>query len=71
LTPTDPDRTKKNGILRIAVSQVITDTPMENHVFASFIHKTPLTIVSKTGVWFVPNGLIRYLSPLSKNEKKP
>jgi hypothetical protein len=62
-------RRKKDS--RIGVSQVLTDTPMENHVFASLLHKTTLTVVSKTGVWYVSNGLIWYHYPLPPDEKKP
>jgi hypothetical protein len=35
------------------VSQILTDYPLETHVFASLLHRTPLYVSTKRGVWLV------------------
>ncbi|HEY6477213.1 MAG TPA: hypothetical protein VI456_11575 [Polyangia bacterium] len=37
-----------------AVSQIVTDWPLETHVFVSLLHdRTPIYVATKRGVWLV------------------
>lgn len=44
------------------VKHVMTDYPLETHVFTGLLHKTSLYVVTKRGVWFVDRGEISFVS---------
>ena len=45
------------------VTHDLSDTPNETHVFLSRVHHIPLFVITKTGIWIVGDGTIRYESP--------
>jgi tetratricopeptide (TPR) repeat protein len=65
---------RKEDVVYVGVTQLITDTPIETHVFLSLLHKTPFLktpfrVKTKAGVWQVSNGLVRFLSLLPKEKE--
>lgn len=45
------------------VSQIVTDWPVETHVFTSFEYRRPLMVVTERGLWRVTGDEIEYLGP--------
>lgn len=43
------------------VTHVVTDYPLETHVFASFLYRRTLCVITERGVWTVIAGKISYL----------
>jgi hypothetical protein len=43
----------------IAVSHVVSDTPLETHVFLSLQEKLPFWVTAGGRTWIVENGAIR------------
>lgn len=45
----------------LAVSHLVTDFPLETHVFASLLNKLPIYVVTRRGYWCVDGDRIRFL----------
>jgi hypothetical protein len=43
-------------------TNVVTDYPLETHVFASMLHNLPLYIGTKRGVWLIDRNKIFFVS---------
>ena len=54
-----PGQVKTVGLF---IKHVVTDYPLETHVFTGPLHKTPLYVVTRRGVWFVDRGEISFVS---------
>jgi hypothetical protein len=44
------------------IKHFVTDYPLETHVFTGLLHKIPLYVVTRRGVWFVDRGEIFFVS---------
>ncbi|MGV8040247.1 MAG: hypothetical protein AB2L07_09255 [Thermoanaerobaculaceae bacterium] len=53
------------------VTQVLTDYPIETHVFLSLSHHLPLLVVTERGVWQVADGAIQFLRSAQECARKP
>lgn len=54
-----PDEGTKTAGL--CITHLVTDWPMETHVFASLLHKIPLFVLTARGIWKVDGANIRLL----------
>jgi hypothetical protein len=52
------------------VTHILSETPIETHVFLSRVHDIPLFVITQTGIWIVDDGTIRYESPLPEDDKE-
>ena len=50
------------------VAHVISDWPLETDVFVSLLHKRPVNVITRVGMWQVDGNQIHYLGP---NESSP
>ena len=46
----------------LTVTNVVTDWPLESHVFANLLYGVPIYVVTKRGLWLVEEGHISYVS---------
>jgi hypothetical protein len=46
----------------LAVTHLVTDAPLETHVFASLLNRVPIYIATKRGIWCVDRDSIRLVS---------
>lgn len=53
-------------VAMLTVSQVLTDTPTEAHVFASLAYGLAIAVRTEKSMWKVADGTIRYLGPVSR-----
>ena len=47
-------------VVGLALSHVVTDYPLETHVFASLVHKLPIMVATRRGVWLVNGAKVAY-----------
>ena len=55
---------KNEQAVGLTVSHVVTDWPLETHVFASMLYKVPLFVVTRRGTWLVTRDRIALVSNL-------
>jgi hypothetical protein len=48
----------------LAVSHVVTDYPLETHVFASLLYELPISVITSRGVWAVEGERITFFGKL-------
>ena len=54
-----PDVPKDSDVVGLSVSHIVSDTPVETHVFVSLLHKIPLYVAtSEHDIWRVSDGEI-------------
>lgn len=54
-------------VMGLTMSHIVSDTPVEAHVYVSLLHKIPLCVTtSDSRIWRVGDGKITQM-----NEKKP
>lgn len=53
------------------VTQLLTDYPIETHVFLSLSHHLPLLVVTERGVWQVADGAIQFLRSAEECARRP
>jgi hypothetical protein len=73
IVPTGKDAVPKGSEpVGVVVSHIVSDTPVESHVFVSLLHHTPVCVATMDGaVWNVEEGKIRKIKePEEKKEKK-
>ncbi len=54
-----PDVPKDSDVVGLSMSHIVSDTPVETHVFVSLLHKIPLYVAtSEHNIWRVSDGEI-------------
>jgi hypothetical protein len=48
-------------VVGLVVTHLVTDFPLETHVFASLLHKTPIHVLTKRGAWAVDGERVSFL----------
>jgi hypothetical protein len=48
-------------VVGLGISHLVTDFPLETHVFTSLLHKTPIHVVTQRGAWRVDGERISFL----------
>lgn len=46
----------------LTVTHIVTEYPLESHVFANLLYGVPIYVVTKRGLWLVEEGHISYVS---------
>ena len=54
--------TKGAGAVALTVSHIVTDYPLETHVFASMLNHVPIYVGTERGVWLVNGDSITLVS---------
>lgn len=57
-----PTRDPKGEVKALFVSHILTDWPLETHVFTSMRHKLPIYVSTKRGVWKVNGDKVSLIS---------
>jgi len=65
--PRDPDE----NFIATYVTHVVTDWPLETHVFASLLYRRPLVVLTKRGVWHVNDGKITFVTDEIPEDLRP
>jgi hypothetical protein len=61
-----PIAPQKDGkIVGLMVSHLVTESPLETHVFTSLLHGIPVYVATSRGDWLVDGDEIRFLRPRS------
>ena len=61
--------TKAGGSLEaLVMSHVLTDTPLETHVYLNLIHNIDFYVITEPGIWGITDGSIRYAGPRPASE---
>jgi hypothetical protein len=66
--PTADDKGQK--FTSIFATQLVTDYPLETHVFANLLHKIPIYVMTNKGLWLVDKGTIILISKDVPGKKK-
>lgn len=45
------------------MTHIVSDTPLETHVFLSLLHKRSIRVLTELGAWEVVDGRILYAGP--------
>jgi hypothetical protein len=53
-------------LVELVTSNIVTNYPLETHVFASLLYKLPLSLVTPVGIWRVDGQHITYEGPVAK-----
>lgn len=53
-----PDVPKGSDVVGLTMSHIVSDTPVETHVFVSLLHKVPLYVTTSKQNWCVSDGEI-------------
>lgn len=48
-------------VLQIVVTHLVTDWPMETHVFLNLVHGVPMVVATSRGEWMVDRGRVHFL----------
>jgi hypothetical protein len=62
---------ENGGTLKaLVMSQVLTETPIETHVYLNLLHKIDFYVVTEPGIWGITDGSIRYAGPRPEPERE-
>jgi hypothetical protein len=67
LGPSEPDSTTA----ALVVSQIVTDYPLETHVFVSLLNRVPVVVATRRGGWRVDGDHIEFLGSIQKPASEP
>jgi hypothetical protein len=67
LAPPKPDSTTE----ALVVSQIVTDYPLETHVFTSLLNRVPVVVATRRGGWRVDGDHIEFLGSMQKPAAEP
>jgi hypothetical protein len=56
--------------LALAVSHIVTDAPVETHVFASLLNRIDLYVTTSRGWWRVKGATVEFLGSLDDKKGK-
>jgi hypothetical protein len=62
--------TDSEPVAALFMTQVLTDTPIETHVFLNLLHKVDFYVITEPGIWGITDGQIRYVGPRPEAEEK-
>ncbi len=51
------------SVIALVMSQVLTDTPIETHVYLNLLHKITFYVMTEPGMWAITDGSITYVGP--------
>ena len=64
--PIAPTEGSSGAVLAgVWMTHLTTDTPVETHVYLSLLHRLPLQVGTRLGIWEVQGGTITVLGPMS------
>jgi hypothetical protein len=61
---------KGSGTVALSVSHIVTDYPLETHVFASMLNHVPIYVGTERGVWLVDGDSITLISSNKPRARK-
>src|SRR5580692_8675005 len=67
LAPAQPGATTA----ALVVSQIVTDYPLETHVFVSLLNRVPVVVATRRGEWRVDGDHIQFLGSIEKPSAEP
>jgi len=57
------------NVREVTVTHLVSETPLEHHVYLNLLHRIPLRVLTKLGAWGIENGRIGYGGPFPDDER--